>query len=33
MNLIRINLPIEQIVTATGLTKEEVEEIKNKILN
>lgn len=30
-NLLKINLSLEQIITATGLTKEEVENIRNTI--
>jgi len=29
-NLLKIDLPLEQIITATGLTKGEVEAIKSK---
>ena len=30
-NLLKINLPLEQIVTATGLTREEVERLHPEI--
>lgn len=30
-NLLKINLPLEQIITATGLTSEEVENLRKKI--
>ncbi len=32
-NLLKINLPMEQIIDATGLTKKEMEKIIEEIVN